>query len=223
MSTNKTNITRQRIVDAAVEVFAKGEFQDATMRDIASKLGISQGNIYQYFESKESLIFHIIAEQITELTESMKEHLLGIHGTQNKLRKFAWHYLRWHEEHRELSWIEYISVNIKAWSDAAPVWDLSMSMLGIFSEILREGIKNGEVRPDVNIRIAGHMYIGAIRGTIIFWLVGRQFKNLTEEVADTIADYTYEVIRVPEPALECPFAKNKKVTVIPARRRGKTT
>lgn len=218
MNTKGNGITKQHIVEAAIEVFGQREFQEATMRDIAKKLGISQGNIYQYFESKESIILYILTEQIVELKKSTQEQLLGIRGTHDKLRKFAWHYLKWHEDHRDISWIEYISINVKAWADAAPVWDLSLEVIGLFGKILREGIQNGEVRPDVNIRLAGHMYIGALRSTTIFWLVGKQFKHLTEEVADTIADYTYEFIRVPELKLECPFVKNGKM---PALTRGK--
>jgi len=46
---------KSRILDAANKVFAEKGYHEATMDDIAKRLGVSKGAIYLYFSSKEDL------------------------------------------------------------------------------------------------------------------------------------------------------------------------
>src|SRR5260370_2843863 len=46
---------KSRILDAANRVFAEKGYHEATMDDIAKRLGVSKGAIYLYFASKEDL------------------------------------------------------------------------------------------------------------------------------------------------------------------------
>ncbi|TYR81615.1 TetR/AcrR family transcriptional regulator [Priestia megaterium] len=46
---------REKILDAAFEVFGSKGYHDAKMIEIAKKAGISKGTIYLYFPSKEDL------------------------------------------------------------------------------------------------------------------------------------------------------------------------
>ena len=53
---------RQAIIDAAREEFLDKGYEDASMRNIAAKAGITVGNIYRYFRNKEDLNDYILAE-----------------------------------------------------------------------------------------------------------------------------------------------------------------
>jgi AcrR family transcriptional regulator len=48
--------TRRAIVDAAMRLFREGGYDRTTMRAIADEAGVSLGNAYYYFSSKEHLI-----------------------------------------------------------------------------------------------------------------------------------------------------------------------
>lgn len=48
--------TRARILDAALELFRQRGYDNATMRAVADRAGVSLGNAYYYFRSKEHLI-----------------------------------------------------------------------------------------------------------------------------------------------------------------------
>ena len=56
MTTTKAEQTRATIVDAAVRLFRRVGYDKATMRAIASEAGVSVGNAYYYFGSKEHLV-----------------------------------------------------------------------------------------------------------------------------------------------------------------------
>jgi TetR/AcrR family transcriptional repressor of uid operon len=45
-----------RILDAAERVFARSGFHAATMHDVAAEAGMSPGNLYRYFSSKDAII-----------------------------------------------------------------------------------------------------------------------------------------------------------------------
>ena len=46
---------KDKIVDAAMQIFGKKGFYDTKMLDIAEKAGVSKGTIYLYFSSKDEL------------------------------------------------------------------------------------------------------------------------------------------------------------------------
>ncbi|MCW2829868.1 MAG: TetR family transcriptional regulator [Aeromicrobium sp.] len=52
----KAEQTRQAIIDSAMQLFRTHGYEKATMRAIADEAGVSIGNAYYYFSSKEHLI-----------------------------------------------------------------------------------------------------------------------------------------------------------------------
>ena len=53
---------RERIFNAAIEVFAEKGFRNATIKDIAEVADVGEGTIYSYFDSKDDLLMAILDE-----------------------------------------------------------------------------------------------------------------------------------------------------------------
>jgi AcrR family transcriptional regulator len=53
-------LRRQHILDAAIRVFDAQGFRGATIRDIATEAGVSDGTVYNVFENKEALLLAIL-------------------------------------------------------------------------------------------------------------------------------------------------------------------
>jgi AcrR family transcriptional regulator len=73
---------RERIGDAALEVFARKGFAPATMAEIAKAAHVATGNVYLYFPNKEEL-FHAVlpdtfVDTLTRLLRRRVEALSGI-------------------------------------------------------------------------------------------------------------------------------------------------
>jgi AcrR family transcriptional regulator len=66
---------RNQILDAAAAVFAEKGFHHATTKDIARTAGVSEGTIYNYFDSKADLLIGIMT-RLAEL-ETLDEELMG--------------------------------------------------------------------------------------------------------------------------------------------------
>ncbi len=52
----KAEQRREQILDAAMRMFATKGFAGASIRDIAGEVGVTEGLLYHYFESKEQLL-----------------------------------------------------------------------------------------------------------------------------------------------------------------------
>jgi len=63
------------IEDAAKELLIKQGFHATSMRDIAKRAGISLGNVYNYFETKEAIFESIINRYVTIIDQKIKEIL----------------------------------------------------------------------------------------------------------------------------------------------------
>lgn len=86
--TSKGERTRARILETALELFRRDGYEATTMRVIASTAGVSLGNAYYYFNSKEHLIQAFYARThdehlaacsgILESSGNLKTRLLGV-------------------------------------------------------------------------------------------------------------------------------------------------
>jgi AcrR family transcriptional regulator len=56
VKTNKGEQTRALILETALEIFRERGYEETTMRALSERAGVSLGNAYHYFRSKEQLI-----------------------------------------------------------------------------------------------------------------------------------------------------------------------
>src|ERR1700722_9023466 len=54
--------TRQRILEAARQLFAASGYEASTTRDIADAAGIANGTLFNYFPNKEAILASLVAE-----------------------------------------------------------------------------------------------------------------------------------------------------------------
>jgi AcrR family transcriptional regulator len=80
--------TRQRILEAAAQLFAAKGFEASTTRDIADAAGIASGTLFNYFATKEVILASLAAEALagadrepagdTAATGSFEEDLFAL-------------------------------------------------------------------------------------------------------------------------------------------------
>ena len=75
-----TKETRATILKSAMEVFLEAGYQEASMRKIAARAGITAGAIYNHFSGKEEMFNEIFAESGRKLMEAT-ESLIGFDFT----------------------------------------------------------------------------------------------------------------------------------------------
>ena len=79
----EANIRKQRIIDAAIEVLKENPIEDATVRKIASKAGLTTGAIYHHYKNKDELFFDVIKQALLfthRIAEAVKDKSNSKHG-----------------------------------------------------------------------------------------------------------------------------------------------
>jgi len=64
---------RAQILDAAVRCVRQAGFHGASMAEIAQAADLSVGQIYRYFENKESIVAAIVAQDVAEMREKFSK------------------------------------------------------------------------------------------------------------------------------------------------------
>lgn len=58
------NKRKQKIIDAAVEVIKEKSLEEATMREIAAKAGLTTGSIYHHYKNRDELFYDVVNQSI---------------------------------------------------------------------------------------------------------------------------------------------------------------
>jgi AcrR family transcriptional regulator len=75
--TRRGAVTRARLVDAAAAVFAEYGYNAARISDMVRLAGISQGNFYRHFQSKDEILLAVIEGPLDELRRASSVHSGG--------------------------------------------------------------------------------------------------------------------------------------------------
>jgi AcrR family transcriptional regulator len=63
---------KERIAQAATDIFLKKGYKNTSLQDIALAVGITKAGIYHYFKEKEEILYFILASYDTANTEAFK-------------------------------------------------------------------------------------------------------------------------------------------------------
>ncbi len=76
-----------RILDAALALFRRDGFDNATMRDIAKEAGVATGAAYYYYPSKDAIVMDFYRRSCAETQPKIEAALETASGLENQLRE----------------------------------------------------------------------------------------------------------------------------------------
>jgi len=82
---------REKIIDAAAELFSHKSYHEVMMEDVAKLISVAKGTVYNYFTSKEELYFSIMQLRMEKLIASVKEKIESEESSLDSLRSFTTH------------------------------------------------------------------------------------------------------------------------------------
>jgi TetR/AcrR family fatty acid metabolism transcriptional regulator len=193
----KKKVKRQMIIHAAIEVFSRNGFQDATISEIAQKANVAEGTIYQYFKNKEDLFFSIPIDKTKEFYSELELHLQGIHGAENKIRKFVWYYFYHLQENPEYARALMLEMRVNRNFANAKAFEAYRPLTHKILEIIEEGQEEGFVREDVSKYMVRHLILGLLEHIITRWLLKGEKGDMLDQY-DEAVELLIQGIRQPE-------------------------
>lgn len=179
---------RDRILQAAVRVFARNGFHATRVSEVAKAAGVADGTIYLYFKSKEELLVSLFEDRVEKLLVHMKEQLPKQKNAPERLRAIIDMQLGLLEGERELA--EVITVILRQSTKimkelAAPHF---LAYLDLIAKVIAEGQAAGDFRRDVSPNLAARAIFGALDGITLTWALGRAEQGALARAASQLGD-----------------------------------
>jgi AcrR family transcriptional regulator len=141
---------RAEILAAAQRCFVRAGFHGASMQDICAEAGMSPGNLYRYFPSKEALIAAIAERDRAEVAQHFARADLSL-GLFNVLEEMARHYFtKWPME-RVLLCTEVMSESRRNPELARISAAFDADVTRRIGDMLRQAAERGDIPGDLDL------------------------------------------------------------------------
>ena len=143
------------IVDAAFEIFVQKGYRDATVQDVAKRVGLLKGSLYYYIKSKEDLLYAIIERSHLQA----KANLLNTPGLTNgspveRVRRFIEVWTDNVESQPEAARLSSLETRYLSRESQHKLRVLEKEIEAMMAEIVEEGVVQGVFDSDVDTRLA---------------------------------------------------------------------
>lgn len=87
---NEPAVTRERLIEAALKVFARDGLYRATTRVIAEEAGVNEVTLFRHFQNKDGLLAEVMQHVVETMAKGhMGEEALWTSNLKENLRRFA--------------------------------------------------------------------------------------------------------------------------------------
>ena len=155
---------RQKIIDAASELYAKKGFKATSIDEIAEKAGVTIPVTYQYIKNKSEIMRLIMEDMLNIFRKNIISHLKGIDDPEKRLTIAISLYFNILDQQQDKVLLMYQKSSSLDKASKTKIMKLEVELSDIFGDIIRDGIKKGifkEVDVDLiayNIVILAHMW-----------------------------------------------------------------
>lgn len=160
---------KERIMDAALRIFAEKSFQEATISEISKEAGVSDATVYEYFGTKEDLLFAIPEKISNETFEESEAVLPFIKDVEGRLRAIMLSYVKLYENNPHYSALVLLQLmsnkRFRQTSAHAAIRRSAHRLL----DCIRGGIADGTFRADTDAYLIRSVLMGAIEHLFIHW------------------------------------------------------
>jgi TetR/AcrR family fatty acid metabolism transcriptional regulator len=189
----------QRILEAAVGVFADRGFHQATISQIAKAAGVADGTIYLYFKNKDDILVQFFDFKAKQVFAGFREAVNGAADAAGKLRNLVHRHLSEFQRDREMAVVYQALTHQNNHLAQENMREISKMYMDIVGEIVERGQEEGAIRRDLYVGLVKRFILGAVDSTINNWLLSRREYDLTS-MADPLVDLFFRGIGAREPS-----------------------
>ena len=161
--------TRERILAAALEVFAGKGYHRASVDDIVRASGTSKGAVYHHFATKEAVFLALVDEFALRLATGVAATVAERQGALAKVEGALAAALTAFAENRALARL----ILLEAVSLGALYEEKRAEVHGRFAALIQgyldEAVADGSIAP-LDTRLATLVWLGAVNEVVVQWL-----------------------------------------------------
>jgi AcrR family transcriptional regulator len=175
---------REHVVAVAAELFARHGYHGTGVAELAKALGLGQGALYQYIESKEALLYTINRTQVDRMNAHAEATLRAEHPPEELLHEMARGLVRNIADHRA-EWAVFFRDHSALTGERRDhVIAARERYEGYWRQALGRGVTAGVLRPTPEPLVKG--ILGMLNHTYLWFEPDGALSP--EELADTYLD-----------------------------------
>lgn len=185
---------RNRILRAAIEVFASKGYFAARMTDVASQAEVADGTLYLYFEGKEHLLMSIFDDVLGRFISRLDEEISALEDPLEKLSVMIRLHLETLGRDRSLANVLQIETRHSRRFMSLFTRGKLGEYLNRVRDIIIEGQEVGVFRGDISPGLATNLVFGAVDELVMSWMLAehpgdllRHHRPLVRMLTDGIA------------------------------------
>ncbi len=187
--------TRERILDAALNVFSRKGYHDARLDEIVAESGTSKGSIYFHFPNKERL-FLALVEKFADLlerriTEAIQEHTSPMAKVEAALHACLQTFGKYRRPAKILL-VQAAGLGSVFEQKRMEIYDRFAGLIQIY---LDQAVAAGEI-PPVDTAVVAHAWMGSIYHLTIRWVYSGE--PTPEQIVETLVPMLLRSVAAPE-------------------------
>lgn len=186
MTSATDNAIANKLLDAAIRLFAHKGYPATSTREIVEAAGVTKPMLYYYFQSKEGLLAAAMGHFLDTFHERLRHDMAEPRAPEQQLVELVWAQLDFCQEHKPLARLFYALYFGP--DDQKSLVDLNQyTQVGheLLMQAVARAAQAGLVRPDREIEFGMAMH-----GMINIWVIAalNDEAELTYELAGRIVD-----------------------------------
>jgi TetR/AcrR family transcriptional regulator, fatty acid metabolism regulator protein len=166
-----TEEKRRLLLAAAVRVFARKGFHTCRVGDIAEEAGVAHGLLYHYFHSKDAVLETIFRETWADLLRALRDIETSGNPAREQLRHVAATVLRTWRHDPDL--VRVLVREVARGPQLQREVEEIAEAFAAIERIVEQGQERGELRADLDARLASVIFYGALEEILTGWVLGQ--------------------------------------------------
>lgn len=163
-------VRRQRILEAATEVFSRRGYRDAAMDEIAGESQTSKGGLYFHFPNKQALFLSLLDRMAGLLMSRAEAAIAAEPDPVAKIDAALLVVLQTFASHRTLARLFLVDALGAGREFNARMMEIHRDFAGLIAQHLDDAIRLDAVAP-IDTQIAGMAWFGALNEVVTNWVL----------------------------------------------------
>jgi TetR/AcrR family fatty acid metabolism transcriptional regulator len=178
---------RERILRAAVDVFARSGYFNAKVSEIARAAGVADGTIYLYFDSKEQVLVTIFREYTRNYLVSLERELAHVRRPEDRVRAAIRHHLETLGRDRALAVVSQVELRHSLKFMSSLSQQEVADYLNMLRKIVEQGQAEGAFRSTLHPQLVAKSVFGILDEMVTSWILSEKEYTLVDQ-AEQVAD-----------------------------------
>ena len=178
---------RERILRAAVDVFAQSGYFNAKVAEIAKSAGVADGTIYLYFDGKEDLLITIFREHTRTFLQSLSAQLTSVSSPEDRIRTIVRHHLETLGRDRALAVVSQVELRHSLKFMSLFSHEEVADYLNLLRKTVEQGQAAGVFRRTLHPQLVAKALFGILDEMVTSWILSEKEYDLPEQ-AEQLAD-----------------------------------